>query len=142
MRFATSRLARRGLGIAVVLLACVCAAVAWDWLGNPLANQDTAEAPHAAAAQESGPVGAAGMRVYKDPATGRLGPPPRGAPAPAAPGRAKGRPSRGPLEVRPGRTWAGGTVLEGRGRLWNRIVARKQADGAVETTCESKRASD
>lgn len=80
------------------------------------------------------PSSSPGMRAYKDPVTGRLGAPPPGSPAPLAPS-SRARASSLRPETRPGRTSAGGTVLDSRYRYWSSTVATKQSDGRLAADC-------
>jgi hypothetical protein len=72
-----------------------------------------------------------GMMIYRDPATGRIIPPPAGA-APAPP--ALTAPSA-PVVERPGTTPGGGYLAEPGGRAIKSMEATKDAAGNVHVDC-------
>lgn len=91
----------------------------------------------------SGPVAAAssgadtrfraGMTVYQDPVTGKIGPMPPTARAQIAPGANMSM--TGLTEVRsPG----GGTMVRLQGRFQNYVTVRAEGDGQVRTQCEER----
>jgi hypothetical protein len=75
------------------------------------------------------PPGGAGMVIYRDPSTGRLGVPPAGAARPAP------RAGAGGVE-RQGITAGGGVLLDG--LPWNTMSATRDAAGGTATRCERK----
>ncbi len=83
-----------------------------------------------ACAEEPGAAGA-GMRIYRDPATGQIGVPPPGSVGPAE--RAV-RPLA-PLVESPGTSPAGGWKLDSSGLPLNAFVATRDAAGNVQIEC-------
>src|SRR5262249_30566801 len=91
-------------------------------------------APLSFACAEDAPTGAAGMRVYRDPATGAFVPPPA-APAPAAtPAGSQPLGARRLVEV-PGPSPAGGVTVDLQGAFQSEVTATVDADGHVATRC-------
>ena len=94
------------------------------------------------AALAGGPVAAwsqsqaAPYRAYVDPQTGKLAAPPEEAPAPDT-GRVA---APEPFVVEPGKTDAGGVMVDVRGRLTHSMQATLGPDGKVTTDCIEKRA--
>jgi hypothetical protein len=92
-----------------------------------------------ASSQESAvqaPIAAQGMRVYRDPETGQLGPPPPGVQPPGlsvAEQRMLNR-SDGGLQART--LPRGGVAVDLQGRYQNMAVANVGADGQAEVSCE------
>lgn len=86
-----------------------------------------------AAPQQSGPpapLGAAGMDIYRDPATGQIGTPPPGSVRPRAVQRAAD------AVERPGTTPAGGVMLERPGGFMHSMSATRDDTGRVKVGCE------
>jgi hypothetical protein len=74
----------------------------------------------------------AAARVYRDPVTGRFGPPPDGAPAGASAPSALSTSTAGLTEIAsPG----GGRMVRLQGRFRNLLHATRAADGAVTSAC-------
>jgi hypothetical protein len=81
------------------------------------------------------PVDAQGMRVYRDPQTGRLGPPPPGL-APLGLTTAEQRMlSRSDQGLRPRTLPGGGVAVDLQGRYRNMAVATVGADGQAAVNC-------
>jgi len=80
----------------------------------PLALATIVFVASAAAEQAGAPAGAAGMRVYRDPATGKLGSPPPGA---VAPPPEQGEENEEPLVEEPSPTPGGGVSVDLKGRF-------------------------
>jgi hypothetical protein len=79
------------------------------------------------------PVAAGAQRAWLDPETGQLGvPPPEEAEAGPADGAGA---AAAPLVIEPGRTEAGGVMVNLRGRPLYELKATLQPDGRVETDC-------
>lgn len=95
-------------------------------LGILLAAAPTARAGDAA-------DGAAGMRVYRDPASGAFVPPPA-VPAPAATASGQSLGVRRFVEV-PGTTPAGGVTVDLQGAFQSEVTATVDAGGHVSTRC-------
>lgn len=81
---------------------------------------------------------AAPYRAYIDPQTGKLAAPPEDAGA-AAGGRAA---VEEPLVVEPGKTDAGGVMIDVRGRMMHSLRATLGPDGKVTTDCVEQRAGE
>lgn len=81
------------------------------------------------------PVGAqtvgGGQRAWVDPETGRLGAPPPGALAPEIEGGA----AEAPMVVQPGRTSAGGIMIDLSGRPLYALEVTLTPEGTVVTDC-------
>jgi len=91
-----------------------------------------------AGADDAPASGAAGMRVYRDPATGAFVPPPLGTTAPDTTtpdtaGHALGGARR--LVETPGTSAAGGVTMDLQGAFQSEIAATVDADGHTRTGC-------
>ncbi len=89
-------------------------------------------------AAPSAPAPGAGMRVYIDPRTGKVGPPPAAVPPAAAPeaaGRGRAAAPVEPLVEVPGRSAAGGYTVDLRRRLRGDVAARRDGSGNVDVEC-------
>jgi len=81
------------------------------------------------------PDGAAGMRVYRDPATGAfVAPPAVPAPDATSPGTGQSLGVRRFVEV-PGTTQAGGVTVDLQGAFQSEVTATVDAGGHVSTRC-------
>jgi len=110
----------------VVHISLVRAEEGGDVTGIPAASQKSAA---------QAPVATQGMRVYRDPQTGRLGPPPPGVQPPGlsvAEQRMLNRSDAGlQSRVLPG----GGVVVDLQGRYQSMAVATVSADGQAAVNC-------
>jgi hypothetical protein len=91
-------------------------------------------APESSASAD-GSAGSAGMRIYRDPATGEFTSPPPGVGMPRAT-RALGTSTEGLVET-PGTSDAGGVTIDLRGRFQSALSATMDATGAITTRCHS-----
>jgi hypothetical protein len=91
-------------------------------------------APATTRADEPGPApaGTTGMRVHRDPATGRFVPPP---PAEAVPRVGLPVPEARGLVEEPGRTPAGGTTVRLQGRFQAEERVQVAPDGTLRARC-------
>lgn len=102
-------------------------------------GEATLSAGMRASSQESAqqdPIAAQGMRVYRDPQTGQLGPPPPGVQPPGlsvAERQMLNRSDRGLQERTLPR---GGIAVDLQGRYQNMAIATVGADGQSEVNCE------
>jgi len=81
------------------------------------------------------PVAAQGLRVYRDPQTGRLGPPPHGVEPPVLTAAERRMLSRSDQGLRPRTLPGGGVAVDLRGRYRNMAVATVGADGQAAVNC-------
>jgi len=81
-----------------------------------------------------GPAGSAGMRIYRDPATGEFTTPPPGAAILPPASRALGTSAEGLVET-PGTGAAGGVTIDLGGRFRSAVSATADDAGAVTTHC-------
>jgi len=82
------------------------------------------------------PVAVQGMRVYRDPQTGRLGPPPPGITPPGLTNAEQRMLSRSDQGLRPRTLPGGGVAVDLQGRFRNMAVATVGADGQAVVNCE------
>ena len=78
------------------------------------------------------PSSTPGMRVYRDPVTGKFGPPPPGAVTPPAERAGEEE----PLVEEPGTTPAGGVTVDLKGRFRSTTKATLDPTGKVRTPCD------
>ena len=84
---------------------------------------------------DDGSVGEASQRIYRDPRTGKVGPPPPGAlPAPA---EKSFNTSHEGLVEEPGKSRAGGVTVNLKGRFRSAVVHGTDAQGQPATRCVS-----
>jgi len=124
---------RTGMTLAAVMAVHAGAGIAGGFGDGALADGEPAALQPAAV---QAPVAAQGLRVYRDPQTGQLGPPPPGIQPPeltAAELRMLNRSDEG-LQSRtlPG----GGIAVDLQGRYRSMAVATVGADGQAEVSCE------
>lgn len=81
---------------------------------------------------DAGPEGGA-QRIYRDPETGEIGAPPAGVTVPVE--DEDGGAAQEPLVVEPGKTSAGGVMVNLHGRRRYALEARLESDGSVVTEC-------
>jgi hypothetical protein len=82
------------------------------------------------------PVAAQGMRVYRDPQTGKLGPPPPGITPPGLTAAEQRMLNRSDQGLRPLTLPGGGVAIDLQGRFRNMAVATVGADGQAVVNCD------
>ena len=97
------------------------------------------DAAAGAPGSEATRAGTAGMRIYRDPLTGRPTVPPPGARA-VPPSPSFSTSAQGLLET-PGPSPAGGVMLDLRGRFRNAMTLTRDADGKETTRCVPAKSS-
>lgn len=101
--------------------------------GDEVVAGDVPAGPLETAPQAS--VAAQGMRVYRDPQTGRLGPPPAGVAPPGLTAAERRMLSRSDQGLRPRTLPGGGVAVDLQGRYRNMAVATVSADGQSAVNC-------
>jgi hypothetical protein len=86
------------------------------------------------------PVAAQGMRVYRDPQTGRLGPPPAGVQPPGLSVAEQRMLNRSDAGLQPRALPGGGVAVDLQGRYQSMAVATVGADGQAAVNCADTQA--
>jgi len=119
-------------GYALILMACLVLHPGTGRAeeGVRSADDGIADAPVSTAA-----VAAPGFRVYRDPQSGRIGPPPPGAPPLELSDAERRMLSRSDQGLRPRTLPGGGTVIHLHGRFKSMAVATVGTDGRAAVSC-------
>jgi hypothetical protein len=132
MQRGTKAFANRRYGLILTALIVLHPGAGTAEEGGKSAGDVIAESP---ASTVPGPVAAQGLQIYRDPQTGRIGPPPPGARALELSDPERRMLERSDRGLRPHTLPRGGTAIHLQGRYRNMAVVTVGAGGQAVVTC-------